>query len=228
MSYFTDFTTLFFPEYCAACNRSLVKGEESICFYCEMKLPRTTMHDERDNPLERLFWGRSDIEAATSFLKMPKRGMVHQMIHELKYRNNKNVGVRLGKLFGNDLLKSATMNQFDVMIPVPLHPKRLYTRGYNQSDCIVEGLHQTMGGIASCDNLVRIQYNESQTRMGRYERWKNVETIFSVKDPGQLEGKRVLLIDDVITTGSTIEACANVLTQITGVRLCIATLAIPA
>lgn len=227
MSYLTDFADLFFPAYCAACNRALVKGEESICFYCQAKLPRTTMHDERGNSLERLFWGRSDIFAATAFLKMPKNGMVHMLIHELKYRENKNVGVRLGKLFGNELTKSSTMNQFDVILPVPLHPKRLYTRGYNQCDCIVNGLEQTLEAAASYDNLMRIKYNDSQTRMARYDRWKNVETIFSIKDPEVLKGKRVLLIDDVITTGSTIEACANILTKIEGVTLSVAAIAMP-
>ncbi len=185
------------------------------------------MHDERGNSLERLFWGRSDIFAATAFLKMPKNGMVHTLIHELKYHENKNVGVRLGKLFGHELTKSTTMNQFDIILPVPLHPKRLYTRGYNQCDCIVSGLEQTLEAAASYDNLVRIKYNDSQTRMARYERWKNVETIFSIKNPEALAGKRVLLIDDVITTGSTIEACANILTKIEGVRLSVAAIAMP-
>jgi ComF family protein len=227
MSYLTDFADLFFPAYCAACDRALVKGEESICFYCQARLPRMTSHDERGNALERLFWGRSNIFSATAFLKMPRHGMVHQLIHELKYEGNKSVGVRLGKLFGHDLKNSTTMNEFDFILPVPLHPKRLYTRGYNQCDCIVEGLEHTLETPALLHNLVRVKYNESQTRMARYERWKNVETIFQVNQPELLEGKKVLLIDDVITTGSTIEACANILCAIPGLRLSVAALATP-
>jgi ComF family protein len=119
------------------------------------------------------------------------------------------------------------MNEFDYLLPVPLHPKRLYTRGYNQCDCIVEGLEHTLETPALLHNLVRVKYNESQTRMARYERWKNVETIFQVNQPELLQGKKVLLIDDVITTGSTIEACANILCAIPGLRLSVAALATP-
>lgn len=227
MSYISDFARLFFPSYCAACSRGLVKGEESICFYCQMRLPRVTTHDERGNRLERLFWGRADIQAATAFLKMPRNGMVHNLIHELKYRENKNVGVRLGKLFGQELMRSESMSKFDVILPVPLHPKRLHIRGYNQCDCIAEGLETTLKAEVMYHNLCRIKYNPSQTRMARYDRWKNVETIFSIGNPSALEGKSVLLVDDVITTGSTIEACASVLTAISGLKLYVASIAVP-
>jgi ComF family protein len=186
------------------------------------------MHDERGNKLERLFWGRVDIQSATAFLKMPRDGMVHTLIHELKYHENKNVGVRLGKLFGQELMSSKSMSQFDVILPVPLHPKKLYQRGYNQCDCIGEGLQHVMGGEMMSTNLTRAKFNSSQTRKGRYERWKNVETIFEVNQPEKLEGRKVLLIDDVITTGSTIEACAQVLTRIPGLKLSVASIAMPA
>ncbi|MBL0315316.1 MAG: ComF family protein [Flavobacteriales bacterium] len=225
--YAKDFSALFFPAYCAGCHRSLVKGEESICLYCQSRLPRTAMHDERGNKLERLFWGRTDIEAATAFLKMPREGTVHRLIHELKYKENKSVGIRLGKLFGTELVSSQRMNQYDYIIPVPLHPKKLYLRGYNQCDCIAEGLSHTLGSEMLTDHLRRIVFTQSQTRKSRYDRWKNVETIFGVRNPEILEGKRVLLIDDVITTGSTIEACSNVLNQIRGLRLSVASLAMP-
>lgn len=185
------------------------------------------MHDESGNKLERLFWGRTDIEAATAFLKMPREGTVHRLIHELKYKENKSVGIRLGKLFGTELVSSQRMNHYDYIIPVPLHPKKLYLRGYNQCDCIAEGLSHTLGSEMLTDHLRRIVFTQSQTRKSRYDRWKNVETIFGVRNPEILEGKRVLLIDDVITTGSTIEACSNVLNQIRGLRLSVASLAMP-
>lgn len=185
------------------------------------------MHDEQGNKLERLFWGRTDIQSATAFLKMPREGTVHKLIHELKYKENKNVGIRLGKLFGTELHASQRMNQFDFIIPVPLHPKKMYLRGYNQCDCIAEGITATLGSELMTDNLCRITFTQSQTRKSRYERWKNVETIFGVRNPSQLEGKRILLIDDVITTGSTIEACSNVLNKIQGLKLSVASLAMP-
>jgi len=227
MSYFADLTSLLFPDYCAACSSSLMLGEEVICFNCQLKLPRTDMHNESDNPIERLFWGRADVKSAAAFLKMPRQGMVHQLIHQLKYHDHKGVGIRLGKLFGHELKQSERMKDFDVIIPVPLHPKKLFARGYNQCDCIADGLVSTLENDVMKDNLQRIHHNASQTNMSRYARWKNVETIFSVRSPELLEGKRVLLVDDVITTGSTIEGCANVLNAIPGLKLSVASLAMP-
>lgn len=223
-----DFVGLFFPAYCSACDCSLLNGEESICLRCQMKLPRTAIHDERGNQVEKIFWGRVDVQLATAFLKMPHGGMAHHLIHELKYRNNQQVGIRLGKLFGHELKRSDSMSDFDVILPVPLHPKRLYFRGYNQCDCIAAGLESTLGVPVDYEILKRIKYNDSQTRMGRYARWKNVETIFNLTDPTLLEGKSVLLVDDVITTGATIEACAQLLNGVSGLKLAVAALAIPA
>jgi ComF family protein len=227
MSYLGDFASLFFPVYCTACGQTLIIGEESLCLKCQVALPRTYMHDDRGNRLEKLFWGRVDIRAATAFLKMPRQGVVHHLIHELKYHDNKNIGIRLGKLFGLELKSSQTMNEFDAIIPVPLHQQKLYTRGYNQCDCIAEGLEQVLGIPTIRDNLVRIKYNDSQTRMGRYQRWENVETIFNVREPQSLKDLRILLVDDVITTGSTIESCANALNLIPGLKLSVASLALP-
>jgi ComF family protein len=227
MLYLQDLSSLFFPEYCAACATPLVKGEEAICFHCQVRLPKTSMFGEYDNQVERLFWGRADVRAAAAFLKMPKQGMVHQLIHLLKYHDHKQVGVRLGKLLGNELKQCRRMGDFDVILPVPLHPKKLFARGYNQCDCIAEGIEFITEREIIRDNLIRIQYTDSQTRKSRFARWKNVETIFHVNRPDTLEGKKVLLVDDVITTGSTIEACANVLTSIPGLRLDVASLAMP-
>lgn len=227
MNYLHDFAALLFPEYCAACATPLLKGEEAICLHCQIRLPKTSMIEEYDNPVERLFWGRADVRAAAAFLKMPRQGMVHHLIHLLKYHDHKMVGVRLGKLFGHELKQCNRMNDFELIIPVPLHPKKLFSRGYNQCDCIVEGIGFVSEKTVMRDNLVRIENNKSQTRMSRFSRWKNVETIFHIRNPELLEGKKVLLVDDVITTGSTIEACANILKTVPGLRLDVASLAIP-
>ncbi len=227
MRFVQDLGYLLFPEYCAACATPLVKGEEAICFHCQVRLPKTAMISEYDNQVERLFWGRADVRAAGAFLKMPKQGMVHQLIHLLKYHDYKQVGVRLGKLFGHELKQCRRMGDFDVIIPVPLHPKKLFARGYNQCDCIAEGIEFITERDVMCDNLVRLHHTDTQTRKSRFDRWKNVETIFNVRNPELLEGKKVLLVDDVITTGSTIEACANVLTAIPGVRLDVVSIAVP-
>ncbi len=227
MWYLNECMDLFFPHYCAGCGVSLRNYQKALCLHCLTKLPRTRMHDFVDNRLERLLWGRVSYASASAFLRMPKNSEVHRMIHELKYKSNQAIGLELGTMFGAELRSSERMSHFDYVIPVPLHPKRLKERGYNQCDSIVQGVAESMQTSYSLDNLVRNHYNASQTRMSRYKRWQNVEAIFRVVDPGALEHAHVLLVDDVITTGSTIEACANVLADIKGIRISIASLAIP-
>lgn len=225
--YLHDFFDLFFPNYCAGCGESLLRKEKTMCVGCLMQLPRTHMHDQRDNALEKLFWGRTDIQMATAFLRMPRHGLTHKLIHELKYNDNSEVGVMLGKLFGHELSNSSDMRQFDFIVPVPLHPKKQAERGYNQCDFIAEGLQEGMGVPANTSNLIRTQHTTTQTRKSRMSRWQNVESIFSMRHPEDFADKSILLIDDVITTGSTLAACADVLLQARNVKLSVAALAMP-
>jgi ComF family protein len=227
MNLATDLGTLFFPKYCSSCNRSLMKHEAAICLHCLSNLPRLHLHDEADNPVEKLFWGRVELHSATAYLNMPRNGITHRLIHRLKYHGDKEVGERLGALFAMELQDSARMRDFDVIVPVPLHPKKLHVRGYNQCDCIAQGMASALGIEVSTNNLTRMHYNASQTRRGRITRWSNVKDIFWVRDPAVFAGKRVLLIDDVITTGATIEACAAAIKKIPDVQLSVAALAIP-
>lgn len=227
MLYLSECLDLFFPHYCAGCGVSLRQFQKALCISCLTRLPRTGMHDHPDNRLERLLWGRVSYTTASAFLRMPKNGEVHHMIHELKYKSNQSIGMELGYLFGTELKESQRMSHFDYVIPVPLHPKRLKERGYNQCDPIVQGVAEAMGTYALADNLVRGVYNTSQTRMSRYNRWRNVEAIFQLRHPQQLVDTHVLLVDDVITTGSTIEACAKVLSEVSNIRISIASIAIP-
>jgi len=228
MSYATDFGTLFFPKYCSSCNRNLMHFEKAVCMHCLTHLPRLQMHDESDNAVEKLFWGRIELEAATAFLSMPRNGISHRLIHRLKYHGDQEVGERLGALFAHELLESERMKDIDVIVPVPLHPKKLHVRGYNQCDCIARGMAETLGADISLNNLTRTHFSASQTRRGRISRWSNVKDIFWVREPEKFENKRILLIDDVITTGATIEACATALRKIDGVQLSVGALAIPA
>jgi ComF family protein len=228
MSYATDFGTLFFPRYCSSCNRNLMHYEKAVCMHCLSDLPRLRMHDECNNAVEKLFWGRVDLHAATAYLSMPRNGISHRLIHRLKYHGDQEVGERLGALFAHELLESARMREIDVIVPVPLHPKKLHVRGYNQCDCIARGMAEILGAEVSLSNLTRTHFNASQTRRGRISRWSNVKDIFWVREPEKLEGKRILLIDDVITTGATIEACAVALRKIKDVQLSVAALAVPA
>src|SRR5688572_12605916 len=130
MSYIADFANLFFPSYCAGCGHILYKNETSICLKCLIALPKTYFHDVEGNKLEKLLWGRTNIVSASAFLQMPRHGLVHRMVHELKYRNNPDLGTYLGKLFALELAKSERMNHFDIIMPVPLHPKKMQVRGY--------------------------------------------------------------------------------------------------
>jgi len=201
--------------------------EKAVCMHCLTHLPRLQMHDERDNAVEKLFWGRIDLEAATAFLSMPRNGISHRLIHRLKYHGDQEVGERLGALFAHELLASERMKGIDVIVPVPLHPKKLHVRGYNQCDCIARGMAETLGADISLNNLTRTHFSASQTRRGRISRWSNVKDIFWVREPEKFENKRILLIDDVITTGATIEACATALNKIQGLQLSVAALAVP-
>jgi ComF family protein len=228
MSYATDLGALFFPKYCSSCNRNLMHYEKAVCMHCLTHLPRLQLHDERDNAVEKLFWGRIDVEAATAFLSMPRNGISHRLIHRLKYHGDQEVGERLGALFAHELLESERMKGIDVIVPVPLHPKKLHVRGYNQCDCIARGMAETLGAEISLNNLTRTHFSATQTRRGRISRWSNVKDIFWVREPEKFENKRILLIDDVITTGATIEACATALLKINGVQLSVGALAIPA
>ena len=196
--------------------------------HCLAHLPRLQMHDECDNAVDKLFWGRIELEAATAFLSMPRNGISHRLIHRLKYHGDQEVGERLGALFAHELLESKRMKGIDVILPVPLHPKKLHVRGYNQCDCIARGMAEILGAEVSLDNLTRTHFTASQTRRGRISRWSNVKDVFWVREPEKLAGKRILLIDDVITTGATIEACAVPLRKIQGVQLSVAALAVPA
>lgn len=225
MLYLHNLFQLLFPSYCAGCAQPLVHGESAICIACQYSLPKLHHLDYRDNKLEQKFWGRAEVQTATAFLKMTKKSRVRKMIHELKYHNNKSIGISLGRLFGRDLLLSKDMHQFDYILPVPLHPKKLFQRGYNQCDCIAEGLSHSMHIPICHHNLVRIRYNKSQTKKTRYKRWENVDGIFAVNHPDELQGKSILLIDDIITTGSTIEACAHELNKIKGLSLSVGALA---
>jgi ComF family protein len=223
--YFRDFFNLFFPDLCIVCNNHLVTQEELICTKCLYNLPKTNYHKDVDNPVSRLFWGRTKVELATAYFRFNKGSSYQNMMHKFKYHGNKEIGSVLGKSFGNQLINS-DFNDIDVIIPVPLHKSKLKKRGYNQSEWISMGLSETMRKPLDTKSVIRAVATETQTRKGRYERWKNVEEIFKVTSEEELRGKHVLLVDDVITTGSTMEACINTILKIEDTKVSVAALAI--
>lgn len=225
MTVFDDLISLFYPRLCAGCNTPLVKGEEVLCLNCLADLPRTNYHLIKDNPVYQIFIGRVNITQATSFCRFDKGGRLQHLLHQLKYKGNREVGHKMGILFGFDLIQNSLYQDIDAIIPVPLHPKKEKKRGFNQSVEICKGFSESMNRPIILGNLVRDIHTDSQTRKGRFERWENVSGIFKVKNGDALSEKHLLLVDDVVTTGSTLEACCEPLLKIPGVRVSIATLA---
>lgn len=219
-----DLCGLFYPRVCAGCNETLLKNEEWLCTSCLYKLPRTNFHNDTTNEVSQMFWGRARIEYAAAFLCFQKKGIVQAILHKIKYKGEKELGVFMGKLYGFEL-RDSVFTGIDVIIPVPLHWKKYKERGYNQSEMLAQGLSEAMGIPIDTQSLKRKIANPTQTRRHRYERWLNVNEIFEVVYPANIENKHVLLVDDVVTTGATLESCANVLLDCNNTRVSIVTLA---
>ncbi len=223
--YLSDFVSLFYPELCAACGNNLYKGEKVICTFCHVNLPYTNYHQQQDNPLSRIFWGRVPIAAASSYLFFRKGSKVQHMLHELKYKGRTEIGSRMGVLYGHHLATSTEFNQTDLILPVPLHPKKELKRGYNQSSFFAEGLAESMQKEMDCKVLYRTKNTETQTKKSRYSRHLNVDQLFDIRDASLIKSRNVLLVDDVLTTGSTLESCAAVLLDSGAKKVSVATIA---
>lgn len=225
VAWLDDLLWLVYPELCVSCDKPLNAGEKCLCTSCRFHLPKTNFHFEEINPIIKHFWGKVKVEAAAAYFLFTKGEKVQHLIHQLKYRKRKDIGVFLGELYGYDLKKSAVFSTVDVIIPVPLHPKKLRKRGYNQSECFAEGLSQSLKVSYDVKSLKRNKETQTQTRKHRFERFENVNSVFSVAKPEQIKGKHILLVDDVITTGSTLVACAEALLAVPGTRVSIAAIA---
>ncbi|MDR1544191.1 MAG: ComF family protein [Prevotellaceae bacterium] len=219
------FVGLFYPNICEVCGQNLVKGEEVICLDCLQKMPRTGLHNEKDNFLEQRFWGKAEIERATAFYFFNKKSNFQKILHKLKYKDGKEIGRVLGKYAAAEISDNEHFKHFDYLVPVPLHPKKLRKRGYNQALCIAQGLAEVLKTEIDAENLVRVIENPTQTKKSAYERWENTNGIFAVKSSQLFENKRVLLIDDVLTTGSTLIACAQAIHKVCNAKISVFTLA---
>ena len=225
LSPFRYFVDLLYPHVCEACQKPLTEGEQILCTYCRYEIPLTNFWKSKDNPAAMLFWGKVELEQASSFFYYAKDSRYRQLMHKLKYKGRKEIGVYLGKLYGDYLAKSSLYNSVDVIIPLPLHSKRLARRGYNQSEKIAEGISMAMQKPLLPDALQRNVYTETQTNKNRMERWKNVENVFSVAKPELLSNKHILIVDDIATTGATLEVCANTILQTVSCKVSVVTLA---
>jgi ComF family protein len=229
MSYFydlwDDFMSLLFPRLCYGCGNHLMRNENLICTECYILIPRTGFHNVPDNPVAKLFWGRCKVEKAAAFSFYNRGSRIRSLIHNLKYKGIKEIGIELGRIYGLSLKSSGFIEGVDLIIPVPLHVTRMRERGFNQSEIISTGISQATGIPVNTTSLIRASVSGTQTKRTRYDRWTNVEGIFMLSEPEFLNGKHILLIDDVITTGSTIESCTAELLKAEGTRVSVAALA---
>ena len=223
--WFDSILNLFFPRVCAACGEALLKDEETVCLKCRYTLPRTGYELNHDNPVAQSFYGRVPLHAVTSCFFFAKSGKVQHLIHQLKYKGNKEAGIFLGQQIGESIKEAPLFQGIDYLIPVPLHPKREKQRGYNQSLMIAQGIHEATGIAIGDKYLARVVYTDTQTHKSAEERFKNVTNIFEVRFAEELEEKHVLLVDDVLTTGATLESCAHQMESIPGIKISVATAA---
>lgn len=224
-TWISDFAALFVPRRCAGCDGALLRFEECLCMGCLNELPRTLFHNDPGNRVERLFWGKVHLEAASALLHFSNAGMVQRMLHHIKYHQDRATGVFLGRLMGEDLGSSPRFQGVDTLLAVPLHPKKERKRGFNQSQLLVDGIRQVWS-VPSCgQELMRVVRTPSQTKRGRLDRWLNVKEAFQLPDPESLRGRHVLLVDDVVTTGATIEGCVRALEQVPDIRISLFTAA---
>lgn len=216
---------LFYPHTCTGCGSDLLKEGNLLCLRCIHSLPHTNFAGMAGNPVEKYFWGRLPIEAAHSEFYFAKEFLVQQLIHELKYKSNTQIGSYLGELMGKSLLSSGRFSHIDALIPLPLYADKEHKRGYNQAAIICNGMSSVMNIPVMSNAVIRQYATETQTRKHRTERWENVRSSFSIAEPGLINSKHLLLVDDVVTTGATLEACGAVMMQTGNVKLSIATLA---
>lgn len=218
---------LVYPRLCESCGKSLLAEEEVLCLNCNIyKVPRTAYHHIPDNQTFMRFAGRVNIQRATSLAYFIADGLLQHLLHGLKYDDKKYIGVFLGKQLGYDLLQTNWHKGIDMIIPVPLHPKKEEIRGFNQAEVIAYGMSQAMNIPVNTTALVRNKFTESQTKKTREERIANMVDAFAVADNDEIKGKHILLIDDVLTTGATLESCALTLLNVEGVSVSIATIGI--
>lgn len=213
---------LVYPQHCNICSIDLTMNEQFLCLGCKFDLPYINQSQQTLQTLEKLFWGRVHVEKVVALLNYQKGNQTQKILHQLKYHNKIKLAIHFGELIGELIPKS---NDIDYLVPVPLHPKKKRIRGFNQSTVIAKGI-ETVTAIPIIENVIkRNTFNKSQTNFSKFDRWDNVKSIFTVTKPYLLKNKHIILIDDVLTTGATIEACVQELTKVEGCKVTIAVLA---
>lgn len=226
MNIWTDMQDFFFPRTCLICGKRLLHGENGVCLACLSSLPYTHLNNTVGNAMERCFWGKFPIRQASSLFYYAKDGAVAQILYAMKYYNRQRLCVQMGELIAARLLPTGFFNQIDILLPVPLSRARLKKRGYNQSELLAKGISNVIHLPVSKGAILRSRDNVSQTHKSSYARWENADSLFVVGETApDLKGKHVLLIDDVLTTGATLVACADALREIEDIQISVLTLA---
>jgi ComF family protein len=224
-SVFHNLLHLFFPYRCCGCGTDLLSENNLFCFYCQAYMPLTGFESFPANPIEKIFWGRAEIMTATAYLYFTGGSSVQHSLHQLKYKGRKEIGIYFGQQMGKQLKQSGRFNACEIIVPLPLFAAREKIRGYNQATMIAAGIAQQLKIPVVQDAVFRVKKTETQTHKSRIQRWKNMESTFEIRDPARINGRHVLLVDDVVTTGASLEACAGVLLIVPGVQVSIACLA---
>jgi ComF family protein len=220
-----SFLHLLFPHVCTGCGSDILNEETVLCMRCIDAMPETNFELHPKNPVEKTFWGRLPLVGATAQFYFTKESLIQHLMHQFKYKRNKELGLQLGRMMGEQIKKSGRF-EADALIPLPLFPAKEKRRGYNQATILCEGMAETMSIPVLDKVIIRPQHTETQTKKGRIERWKNMEGKFILSNPEAIRNKHLLLVDDVVTTGATLEACGNELLKAEGVRLSVATLCV--
>ncbi len=215
---------IFFPHICAGCGSDLLNRENMLCIRCMDAMPETQYENHSENPMEKIFWGRLNIEKASAQYYFTKDSLMQRLMHQIKYKNNRELCLFLGRIMGLQLVKSNRFQGIDALIPLPLFPEKERMRGYNQANLLCIGMSETMSIPVLSNAIIRNEHTESQTKKGRMDRWLNMENKFEIIDEELLKNKHVLLVDDVVTTGSTLEACGMAILNAENTKLSIATL----
>jgi ComF family protein len=214
---------LFFPHVCAGCGSDLINEEAQLCLRCTANMPETNFQMHTNNPVEKMFWGRVPLVSATAQYYFTKESLMQHIMHQFKYKGNRELGLFLGRMMGEYLKRSGRF-MVDGLVPLPLFPAKERKRGYNQATLLCEGMSESMNIPVIRSAVARKENTDTQTKKGRVDRWQNMEGKFELVNKEEISGKHLLLVDDVVTTGATLEACGAVLLEGENIKLSLATL----
>lgn len=219
--YGAPFLHLFYPHNCEGCGSDVLPADQFLCARCRHYLPATNFFAQHGNPVEKLFYGRAGIEQAGATYYFTKNSLLQHLLIQLKYRGNQDAGYFLGRMMGQSLARSERFARVDALLALPLNPKKQQLRGYNQAALLCDGISEVWQKPVLENAITRTRFTETQTLQNRISRWQNMEGVFAVTQPALLRNKHLLLVDDVITTGATLEACGSSLLAVDGVKLSI-------